>query len=81
MKNESFFKQEVLKKGMVVKMGVTLTSSEVLKELQLSRSTFYHLLKNNLITVPVNEKGRYIWDDALLQELKEKLSAYDAPLI
>ena len=52
-------------------MGVVLTSSEVLKELQLSRSTFYYLLKNNLITVPMSEKGRYIWDEALLRELKE----------
>ena len=61
-------------------MGAVLTSSEVLKELQLSRSTFYYLLKNNLITVPVSEKGRYIWDEALVRELKEKLRTCDAPV-
>jgi len=60
-------------------MGVVLTSSEVLKELQLSRSTFYYLLKNNLIAVPTNGKGRYVWDEALVTELKEKLRAYEAP--
>ena len=60
-------------------MGVVLTSSEVLRELKLSRSTFYYLLKNNLITVPMSEKGRYIWDEKLLGELKEKLRSCGAP--
>ena len=60
-------------------MGAVLTSSKVLKELKLCRSTFYYLLKNNLISVPTNEKGRYIWDEALLAELKEKVKSFDAP--
>jgi len=60
-------------------MGAVLTSSKVLKELKLCRSTFYYLLKNNLITVPTNEKGRYIWDETLLLELKEKLKSFETP--
>ena len=56
-------------------MDRTFTSSEILKELNLSRSTFYYLLKNNLIEVPTTETGRYIWDEDTLSSLKETIDS------
>ena len=56
-------------------MNRTFTSSEILKELNLSRSTFYYLLKNNLIEVPTTETGRYIWDEETLSSLKETIAS------
>ena len=46
------------------------TSNELLQELDLSRSTFYYLLKNNLISVPTTDSGRYIWDEDAVLNLK-----------
>ena len=57
-------------------MGATLTSSEVLRKLNLSRSTFYYMLKNNMVSVPTTESGRYIWDEELLASLKEKIASF-----
>ena len=56
-------------------MGATLTSSEVLRKLNLSRSTFYYMLKNNMVSVPTTDSGRYIWDEELLASLKEKMAS------
>ena len=55
-------------------MAITKTSNAILKELNLSRSTFYYLLKNNLINVPTTASGRYIWDDETIENLKSLLS-------
>ncbi len=55
-------------------MATSLTSNSILHELNLSRSTFYYLLKNNLITVPTTASGRYIWDSETLENLKAMLS-------
>ena len=59
-----------------IEMGATLTSSEVLRKLNLSRSTFYYMLKNNMVSVPTTESGRYIWDEKLLASLKEKMASF-----
>lgn len=58
-------------------MSTQLTSSAVLKELNLSRSTFYYLLKNNFISVPTTASGRYIWDETLINELKTVIQKKD----
>ena len=58
-----------------IEMGATLTSSEVLRKLNLSRSTFYYMLKNNMVSVPTTDSGRYIWDEELLASLKEKMAS------
>lgn len=55
-------------------MATTLTSNAVLKELNLSRSTFYYLLKNNLISVQTTESGRYVWDKETIENLKVLLA-------
>lgn len=52
---------------------MALTSSEVLKELNISRSTFYYWLKNNLVTIPTSPSGRYIWEESFLLDLKRRL--------
>lgn len=52
---------------------MSLTSAEVLKELNISRSTFYYLLKNNLLNIPISQSGRYIWDRDYILQLKSKL--------
>ena len=44
-------------------MATPLTSNAILKELNLSKSTFYYLLKNNLISIPTTDSGRYVWDN------------------
>ena len=54
-------------------MATALTSNAVLKELNLSRSTFYYLLKNNLISVQTTESGRYVWDKETIDNLKALL--------
>ena len=54
-------------------MATTLTSAEVLRELNLSRSTFYYLLKNNLVEVPTTPTGRYIWDEKVIDSLKDRI--------
>lgn len=55
-------------------MATALTSNAVLKELNLSRSTFYYLLKNNLISVQTTESGRYVWDEKTIGNLKTLLA-------
>lgn len=55
-------------------MATALTSNEILKKLNLSRSTFYYLLKNNLLSIPTTDTGRYIWDDSVIEEIKKFLS-------
>ncbi len=55
-------------------MATSLTSTDVLKELNLSRSTFYYLLKNNLITIPTTSTGRYVWDDSIIAEIKSVIA-------
>ncbi len=55
-------------------MTTALTSNEILKKLNLSRSTFYYLLKNNLVSIPTTETGRYIWDDSVVSEISKALS-------
>lgn len=54
-------------------MPATLTSAQVIKELNLKNSTFYYLLKNNLIPVKQTETGRYIWDSEIVEEIKAVL--------
>ena len=51
-------------------MPTALTSNDILKELNLSRSTFYYLLKNNIISIPTTASGRYVWDSSLIENLK-----------
>ena len=55
-------------------MATVLTSNEVLKKLNLSRSTFYYLLKNNLLSIPTTDTGRYIWDDSVIEGITKILS-------
>ena len=55
-------------------MATALTSKEILKKLNLSRSTFYYLLKNNLVSIPTTETGRYVWDDSVIDEITKALS-------
>ncbi len=55
-------------------MATALTSNEILKKLNLSRSTFYYLLKNNLVSIPTTETGRYVWDDSVISEISKALS-------
>ena len=55
-------------------MATALTSNAVLKELNLSRSTFYYLLKNNLISVQTTGSGRYVWDKETIENLKAMLA-------
>ena len=54
-------------------MAVSLTSNQILKELSISRSTFYYLLKNKLISIPTTENGRYIWSEESLGDLRKTL--------
>lgn len=51
-------------------MAIALTSNEILKELNISRSTFYYLLKNNLIAIPTTQSGRYIWSEEIISDIK-----------
>ena len=54
-------------------MAVSLTSNQILKELSISRSTFYYLLKNKLISIPTTENGRYIWSEESFDDLRKSL--------
>lgn len=51
-------------------MPSTLSSNEILKELNISRSTFYYLLKHHLIELPTTSTGRYVWDEDSISQLK-----------
>lgn len=51
-------------------MAITMTSTQILKELKVSRSTFYYLLKNNHIVLQTTQSGRYIWDEATVANIK-----------
>lgn len=55
-------------------MANTLTSNAILKELNISRSTFYYLLKNNLISVSTTSSGRYVWSNDSIESVKNALS-------
>lgn len=46
-----------------------MTSADVLNKFNISRSTFYYILRNNLISVPTTPTGRYIWDDKAISDL------------
>lgn len=55
-------------------MATGLTSTEVLQQLNLSKSTFYYLLKNDFISAPTTSTGRYIWDESTVEKIKNALS-------
>ena len=50
-------------------MPSTLSSNEILKELNISRSTFYYLLKHHLINLSTTSTGRYIWDENAITQI------------
>ncbi len=54
-------------------MPSTLSSNEILKELNISRSTFYYLLKHHLINLSTTSTGRYIWDENAITQIKALL--------
>ena len=54
-------------------MPSALSSNEILKELNISRSTFYYLLKHHLIELPTTSTGRYVWDEKSISQLKSML--------
>lgn len=56
-------------------MPVALTSNDILKELNISRSTFYYLIKNNLFSIPTTNSGRYIWNPELVEQLRDHIKA------
>ena len=49
------------------------TSNEILKELNISRSTFYYLLKNRLFELSVTPTGRYVWDEDSIAQVRTAL--------
>lgn len=55
-------------------MAQSITSADILKELNIKRSTFYYLLKNNLISIPTTDTGRYAWNSEVVEQLKIVLS-------
>ena len=55
-------------------MAQSITSADILKELNIKRSTFYYLLKNNLVSIPTTETGRYAWNNEVVEQLKIILS-------
>ena len=58
----------------VTDMAQSITSADILKELNIKRSTFYYLLKNNLISIPTTDTGRYAWNNEVVEQLKIVLS-------
>ena len=52
-------------------MTKTYTSTQIMEELNLKYSTFYYVLKNNLISVKTSPTGRYVWDLETFNELKK----------
>lgn len=52
-------------------MPKTYTSTQIMEELNLKYSTFYYVLKNNLISVKTSSTGRYIWDLEAFNKLKD----------
>lgn len=54
-------------------MSTTLTSTQIMKELDISSSTFYYLLKNKLISIEQTETGRYIWNEGVIDEIRSYL--------
>ena len=56
-------------------MPSAVTSNEILKELNISRSTFYYLLKNHLLDLPTTSTGRYIWDENSITQLRTILKS------
>lgn len=59
-------------------MSIAITSNDVLKELGISRSTFYYLLKNNLISISTTETGRYVWDEESMENLRKIIKLKEA---
>ena len=59
-------------------MPSTLSSNEILKELNISRSTFYYLLKHHLINLSTTSTGRYIWDENAITQIKALLKEVPA---
>lgn len=55
-------------------MSSTLTSAEVLKKLNLNRSTLYYLIKNNHISIPTTKTGKYAWNDSIIAEIKSVIA-------
>ncbi len=62
-------------------MATGLTSTEVLQQLNISKSTFYYLLKNDFISVPTTFTGRYVWDASTLEKIKNTLSEKNEQLV
>lgn len=54
----------------------SLTSTEVLSQFNISRSTFYYLLQNNIISIPTTSTGRYVWNDDTIANLSSQLERH-----
>lgn len=52
-------------------MAKEYTSTQIMEELNIKYSTFYYLIKNNLIPVKLSETGRYIWDSNAYESIKQ----------
>jgi DNA adenine methylase len=61
-------------------MAQSITSADILRELNIKRSTFYYLLKNNLISIPTTETGRYAWNNEVVEQIKAVLSEQQAEI-
>ena len=55
-----------------IKMA-SLNVTDVIKELDISKSYLYKLIDKENILIPRNEKGRYFWDENTVETIKSFL--------
>lgn len=51
-------------------LRVKLSANEIVEDLNISRSTFYHVIKNEIVNLERTPSGRYIWTETVRNELK-----------
>lgn len=51
-------------------MANSYTSTQIMEELNIKYSTFYYIIKNNLVPIKTSATGRYLWDLASYEALK-----------
>lgn len=54
-----------------------LNVTDVIKELEISKSYLYKLISKKNISIPRSENGRYYWDENTIKTIKEFLKADD----
>ena len=54
-------------------MESRMSAREIVDKLNISRSTFYYMIKNGIVNLEQTASGRYVWNENVCAELKNAI--------